>query len=173
MIRDFVSLPDPKIREKCQEVTAFDSSLKKIIDDLVDTANAQTEPTALGLAAPQIGVYKRVFIARIRNKFRPFINAKILKTSQKQSTYLEGCFSVTGKYGHAIRPAEIDIEAQDKHGKKFKRHYKGLAARITQHEIDHMEGILFIDHVFAQNGKLFRVEKDKKGKEMLVEETND
>ena len=171
MIKPFVALPDERIRQKSESVNAFDNSIRSLIADLTETAQAQENPPALGLAAPQIAVLKRVFVAKIRNKFRPFVNAKILKTSKKQGAYLEGCFSVGGKYGHAIRPMEIDVEAQDKTGKKFKRHYKGLAARIIQHEIDHLEGTLFIDHVFAQNGKLFRVEKDKKGKEMLVEES--
>ena len=170
MIQPFIAIPDEKIRQKSPQVTAFDNSLRKLIQDLLDTALAQENPPALGLAAVQINVLKRVFVAKIRNKFKPFVNARISKTSKTQGAYLEGCFSVPGKYGHAIRPLEIDIEAQDAFGKKFTKHYKGLAARIVQHETDHLNGILFIDHVIAQNGKLFRVEKDKKGKELLVEE---
>lgn len=172
MIQPFVALPNERIRQISQQVTNFDKSLKNLIRDLIETCQAQKSPPALGMAAPQIGVLKRVFVAKIRNKFRPFVNPKITKVSQKQGAYLEGCFSVGGKYGHAIRPLEVDIEAQDVSGKKFSRHYRGLAARIVQHETDHLDGILFIDHVYRQNGKLFRVEKDKKGKELLVEEDN-
>src|SRR4030042_1110790 len=73
--------------------------------------------------------------------------------------------------GHVIRPAEIDLEAQDKQGKKVKGHFTGLPARIIQHEIDHLNGILFIYHVHNQNGKIFEVSKDKKGKDQLVEVT--
>ncbi len=169
MIQPFVALPDEKIRQTSNKVLTFDKNLHKLIKDLKDTSMAQENPPALGLAAPQINVKKRVFVARIRNKFKPFVNAKLLKITKTQSAYLEGCFSVPGQYGHAARPTEIDVEAQDAFGKKFTRHYKGLPARIIQHEIDHLDGILYIDHVFAQNGKLFRVEKDKKGKEILVE----
>ncbi|OGD87114.1 peptide deformylase [Candidatus Curtissbacteria bacterium RIFCSPHIGHO2_01_FULL_41_11] len=173
MVKPFVALPDERIRQKSQEVTAYDRSLKELVRDLIETSKVQENPPALGMAAPQIGVFKKVFVAKIRNKFRPFVNPKITKVSKQQGAYLEGCFSVSGKYGSAIRPLEVDIEAQDVFGKKFTKHYKGLPARIVQHETEHLDGILFIDHVYKQNGKMFRVAKDKKGKEMLVEETVD
>lgn len=169
MIKPFVALPDQKIRNSSQEVKGFDSSLVKLIDDLTDTALAQKDPVALGLAAPQIGVLKRVFIARIRNKFKPFVNPKIIKLSKDRANLLEGCFSVHGIYGSVLRPAEVDIEAHDQYGKKFVKHYKGLEAKIVQHELDHLEGILFIDYVRRQNGKLFKVKTNKKKKEELIE----
>lgn len=172
MIQPFVALPDTRIRQKSQVVVAHDQSLKNLIADLIETSEAQENPPALGMAAPQIGVFKKVIVAKIRNKFRPFVNPKITKVSKTHGAYLEGCFSVGGKYGQAIRPLEIDIEAQDASGKKISRHYKGIAARILQHETDHLDGILFVDHVYKQNGKMFRVEKDKGGKELLVEENN-
>lgn len=171
MIKSFIALPDEKIRQKSDEVILIDKNITNLITDLVDTALAQENPTALGLAAPQIGVFKRVFVARIRNKYKPFINARILKSSQKQGAYLEGCFSVPTIYGHVTRSLEVTVESQDKGGKKTIRTYKGLAARIIQHEIDHLEGKLFIDLTYEQNGKIFRIEKDKKGKEQLVEIT--
>ena len=170
MIKPFVVLPDGKIREKSQEVAAFDESLRKLIADLIDTAIAQTDPPALGLAAPQINVFKRVFIARIRNKFKPFVNPRITKYSKVQTALLEGCFSISGIYGQVTRPAEITVEAQDKRGKRMVSTYKGVAAKIIQHELDHLKGILFIDHVHEQNGKLFRIEKGQDGKEQMVEE---
>lgn len=169
MIKPFIALPNTQIRQKSDEVISFDKSLASLIRDLRETAAAQQNPTALGLAASQIGVTKRVFVARIRNKFKPFINARITKSSKKQRAYLEGCFSVGGVYGHITRPLEVTVETQDLNGKKTKKRYKGLVARILQHEIDHAQGILFVDHVHEQNGKLFRIEKDKKGNEQLVE----
>lgn len=171
MQKEFVKLPDPKIRQVSDEVVAFDKSLNQLAADLVAVSEIQTDPPALGMAAPQIGVFKRVFVAKIRNKFRTFVNAKIIKSSQKEGTYLEGCFSVTGIYGQVRRPLEVTIEAQDISGKKIGGTYKGMAARILQHEIDHLNGRLFVDHLSDQNGKLFRVEKDKEGKEELVETT--
>ncbi len=158
-----------RLREVSQEVKFFDKNLENLISDLTDTLEAQTDPPGLGLSSPQIGVSKRVFVARIRNKIKGFVNPKILKLSQKETAILEGCLSVPKLYGHVIRPAELDLESQDKQGKKTKAHYKGLSARIIQHEIDHLNGILFIDHVHAQNGKMFKVEKGKYGKEQFVE----
>lgn len=169
MIKPILTLPDERLRQKSSGVTSFDKSLADLISDLTDTLVSQTDPPGLGLSAPQIGIFKRVFVAKIRNKIKSFVNPKIIKFSKKEVVYLEGCFSVPHFYGHVTRPAEVDIEAQDKHGKKIHAHYKYLPARIIQHEVDHLNGTLFVDHVHAQNGKLFKVEKDKKGKELLVE----
>ncbi len=169
MIKNFITLPDQKIRQISQEVSGFDKSIEGLIQDLIDTSNAQENPIALGLAAPQIGVFKKVFVARIRNKFKPFVNPKIIKFSKNRANLMEGCFSVNGIYGGVTRPAEVDVEAYDQYGKKFTKHYKSLEAKIIQHELDHLSGVLFIDHVKKQNGKFFRVEKNKKGKEELVE----
>lgn len=169
MVQQVLTLPDKRLRQRSSEITAFDQSLGRLITDLTDTLVAQTDPPGLGLSAPQIGIFKRVFVARIRNKIKGFINPKIIKISKKEIAFIEGCLSVPDLYGHVIRPAEIDLEAHDKYGKTFSKSYKGLPTRIIQHEVDHLNGTLFIDHVHAQNGKLFKVEKDKKGQEQFVE----
>ena len=171
MTKPILTLPDKRLCQRSQGVTAFDKTLQNLIVDLTDTLISQTDPVGLGLSAPQIGVFRRVFVARIKRKVKAFVNPKILKFSQKEITYLEGCFSVPDLYGHVARPAGIDLEAQDKQGKKSRGRYKGLPARIIQHEIDHLDGVLFTDHIHTQNGKLFKVEKDKKGKEQFVEMT--
>ncbi len=171
MIKPILTIPDNKLRQVSEEVISFDKSLEKLIEELTETMVAQIDPVGLGLSAPQIGVLKRVFVARVRNKIKAFVNPKILKFSKKEIAYLEGCFSVSDLYGHVTRPAEIDLEAQDKQGKTTRAHYKGIPARIIQHEIDHLNGTLFTDHVHDQNGKLFKIEKDKKGKDTLVEVT--
>lgn len=169
MIKPILTTPDNKLRQVSDEVISFDKALADLIQNLTETVEAQTDPVGLGLSAPQIGVLKRVFVAKVRNKFKAFVNPRILKFSKKELTYLEGCFSVPDIYGHVIRPAEIDLEAQDKLGKTSKTHYKGLPSRIIQHEMDHLNGELFIDHVHDQNGKLFRIKKEKDGKDTLVE----
>ena len=173
MVKKILTIPQDeiKLRGKSEKVVAFDKSLKKIIKDLSETLEAQTNPPGLGLSAPQIDVLKQVFVARIRNRIKAFVNPKITKFSKKEITYLEGCFSVPDLYGHVVRPAEIDLEAQDVQGKLSKNHYKSLPSRIIQHEIDHLNGTLFVDHIHTQNGKVFRVEKDKAGKEQFVEVT--
>lgn len=171
VIKNILTIPNEEttLRQKSKAVSAFDKSLSDLIDTLTETLEAQKDPPGLGLSAPQIGVFKRVFVARIRNKVKGFVNPKILKFSEKEIAFLEGCFSVPFLYGHVKRPAQIDLESQNVQGKKALTHYKGLPARIIQHEIDHLDGILFIDHVHSQNGKMFKVEKDKKGKEQFVE----
>lgn len=166
---DFVALPDRRIRQTSQEVKDFGPKLQKLIAELIKVSFAQKDPPALGMAAPQIGVFKRVFVALIRNKFKPFVNPRIMKYGPEETALLEGCFSVRGIYGHVLRPSEIDIEAQDRYGKPTKAHLKGLAAKIFQHEFDHLSGKLFVDCVSEQNGKLFRIQKDKEGKETLIE----
>ena len=173
MIRKILTIPqdEAKLRQKSVKVVAFDQNLEQIIKNLSDTLQAQTDPPGLGLSAPQIGIFKQVFVARNRNKIKAFINPKILKFSKKQIAYLEGCFSIPDLYGHVIRSAEIDLESCNKHGKVSKSHYKGLPARITQHEIDHLNGVLFTDHIHTQNGKVFKVKKDRRGKEQFVEVT--
>lgn len=169
MIQKVLTVPDKRLRERSVEVLSFDQTLEKIITDLVDTLESQVNPVGLGISAAQIGVFKRIFVARIRNKIKPFVNPRILKFSKKEVAIIEGCLSIPNLYGHVVRPAEVDLQAQNRYGKTFKNHYKGLAARIIQHEIDHLNGTLFIDHVHDQNGKLFKVEKDKKGQEQFVE----
>lgn len=171
MTRKILTIPadEEKLRQKSAPITAFDITLDALITDLAETLESQIDPPGLGLSAPQIGVFKRVFVARVRNKIKHFVNPRILKFSKKEIAYLEGCFSIPLLYGHVMRPAEIDLEAQDKHGKKSHVHYRGIAARIIQHEYDHLEGILFTDHVHTQNGKIFKVEKDKGGNEQFVE----
>ena len=157
------------LRKVSVELKAFDKSLENLIKDLTDTLEAQTNPPGLGISAPQIGILKRVFVARVRNKIKGFVNPKIIKFSTKKITILEGCLSVPLLYGHVIRPSELDLESKNTNGKKTTAHYKGMSARIIQHEIDHLNGLLFIDHVHSQNGKMFKVEKDKKDKEQFVE----
>ena len=174
MIRKILTIPNQEnlLRQKSKDVTAFDKSVNELIADLSQTLEAQTDPPGLGLSAPQIGAFKRIFVARVRSKIKGFVNPKILKFSQNEIAYLEGCFSVPLLYGHVIRPAEIDLLWQNIQGKKQQSHFKSLPARIIQHEIDHLDGVLFTDHIHTQNGKLFKVEKDKRGKEQFVEITH-
>ncbi len=173
MIKEILTIPkdNEALRQKSQSVTTFDQSVSQVVTDLTDTMEAQTDPVGLGLSAPQIGIFKRIFVARIRNKIKSFVNPVILKFSKNEANIMEGCFSVPDLYGHVIRPAEIDVKSQNIHGKTQQTHYKGMASRIIQHELDHLDGILFIDHIHDQNGKVFKVKKDKKGKETFIEAT--
>lgn len=137
--------------------------IKKIIKEMADAL--VKEPEGVALAAPQIGYSLRLFIVRKnklksesylpadrenseqkeKEKFLVFINPKILKTSQKKVLLKEGCLSLTGIYGEIWRKEKVLVEAYDENGKKFRRGASGLLAEIVQHEIDHLNGVLFTD----------------------------
>lgn len=174
MKQKILIIPDENeaLRKKSHDVKTFDKNLDKLVTNLADSLEAQKDPPGLGLSAPQIGVLKRVFVARVKNRIRGFVNPHIVKMSKKEVTILEGCLSVPELYGHVIRPAELDLMSQNKQGRKTTAHYKGLVARVIQHEVDHLDGILFIDHVHHQNGKMFKTKKNKDGKEIFIEVKN-
>ncbi|HEY5601379.1 MAG TPA: peptide deformylase [Patescibacteria group bacterium] len=187
------------LRKVSQPVKIIDFEVEKLVVDLIDTLLVQDDPPGLGLSAPQIGVLKRVFVARLvsdkserarvklgqkgqdsssKNKslqedkknIKAFINPEITKFSNETADFLEGCLSVPNFYGHVIRPAKITLKAKDRSGKNFKRSFQGLLSRIIQHEIDHLNGALFIDHVHHQKGKLYKfMGKDNKGEEKFAE----
>jgi len=143
------------------------------MDDLIEVLVDNPDLFGIGLSAVQIGIPKRVFVALIRKKWKGFVNPKITKFSKENKDFMEGCLSLPDLYGHVIRPSEIELEALDRMGKKFIGKYKGVESRIIQHEIDHLDGKLFIDHVHAQNGQIYKLKgTDKKtGKEILEEVT--
>lgn len=137
---------------------------------MVDTLEAQSDPPGIGIAAVQIGVLKRAFIARLGSKLKEFINPEIIEYGNEESELFEGCLSVHHYYGYVFHPTSVTVKAQDKNGRVFKRRFKGLAARIMQHEIDHLNGILYIDHVTTQKRKLLKiVGRDKVGNDIFEE----
>ncbi len=137
-----------------KEITSL--KIKKIIKEMTDALIK--EPEGVALAAPQIGYSLRIFIVRknkLKNEenaeskekevFLVFINPKILKTSRKKNLLKEGCLSLAGVYGEIWRKEKVLIKAHDENGNKFQRGASGLLAEIIQHEIDHLNGILFVD----------------------------
>jgi peptide deformylase len=146
------------IRTRAKELSDISASkLHKMIDDLTDTMR---EADLVGIAAPQIGVGSRVFLSEIRKTkvrkniseiepLRVFINPVLVKTSKKQVEGYEGCGSVArgGLFGIVKRPESVVVRAHNEHGEQFELETGGLLARIIQHEIDHLDGICFIDKV--------------------------
>ncbi len=131
------------LRKPSQEVRDFnDPKLKKLIQDMFDTLKAT--PNGVGLAAPQVGESLRLFIVLLPKFQGVFINPKIEKISGEVLTQ-EGCLSVPKIWGEIKRAKEVEISAYNEKGKKFKMKSKDLLAQIFQHEIDHLDGILFID----------------------------
>jgi len=142
--RPVVKIPAPVLREKCAEVTKVSKKTQFLVDDLF---RAMRKANGVGLAAPQLGVNQRVVvISPYDHKPMAMINPVILRSEGEQIGQ-EGCLSIPGLYGDVKRAALVEIEAYDRKGRKFTVELEGMPARIAQHEIDHLDGILFIDKV--------------------------
>ncbi|NLV83424.1 MAG: peptide deformylase [Spirochaetales bacterium] len=146
---DIYTLGEDVLRTKAEKITDFDQSLSILVDAMFDTMD---EADGVGLAAPQIGVSKRIFVIDTRkDKERiAFVNPVIIETSQNTVSYEEGCLSIPTMYTQIVRPAEVTVQAQDVKGKSFVLKATGLLARAIQHEYDHLEGVLFIDRMEQQ-----------------------
>ena len=137
---------DPVLRKKAEPVETITEELKNFAQDLIDT---MLDENGLGLAAPQVGVSKRmVALDAGEERGHPFVilNPEILESSGK-SVREEGCLSFPGIYGKIERPEKVKLKAMDMDGKVFETELDGLEARAVQHEIDHLDGVLFIDHL--------------------------
>ena len=129
------------LRMKCDEVTSFDLNLSTLLNDMKETLK---DAKGAGLAAPQVGVTKRVFVVDVDEGYFEFINPVILGTSGSQYG-VEGCLSVKGKWGDVKRPRKVTVKAYDRYGKPFKIVAKDFFAKAICHEYDHLDGILYID----------------------------
>jgi len=153
-LRKIVTLPDPVLKRKAHTVTKFDKDLHSLLDDMVETMR---EAPGVGLAAPQIGLSDRIIVIEYyereedeENEDAPkkvwaVINPEIVKTSEETLMGVEGCLSIPGLVGEVERHAEIQVKGMNRHGKPMKVKAKGWLARIFQHEIDHLNGVLFTE----------------------------
>ena len=157
---DIMKLGDEVLREKCKPVTDFDDALRILIQAMYETME---EANGIGLAAPQVGVDKRFFVVGLPDGTKKeFINPRITGTSVETSPYEEGCLSLPEVYHEVIRPSKVIIEAQDMNGNPFTLKASGLMARVIQHEYDHLDGVLFIDHLSEEEkGKVVRAYEKK------------
>lgn len=137
---------------------------------MIKITKAFKDPEGVGLASTQIGRNERFFIAKSGENFIICFNPKILSTSSKTKTYFEGCLSIPNYYGETARSITASVEYMDEQGQKVKKKLRGLDAWIFQHEMDHLEGTLFMDHVLEQKGKIYKtVGRDKAGAEVFEE----
>jgi len=150
-IRKIVFHPAEILERPCKEVVKYDRKLAKILDDMYDT---MIEFDGVGLAAPQIGLDARIAVVDIDDESGTIemINPKILETSGEQ-TGPEGCLSFPGLFGEVTRPNFVKIEAFDRKGRKYTLESEGFLARAIQHEIDHLDGILFTSKVTRYLGE--------------------
>lgn len=144
-IRKIVTYPAEVLEKKCRPVVKFDRKLAKLLDDMYDT---MIEYDGVGLAAPQIGIDERIAIVDIDDESGTIemINPRIINTSGEQ-TGPEGCLSFPDLFGEVTRPNYVKIEAFDRKGKKFTLEAEEFLARAIQHEIDHLDGVLFTSKV--------------------------
>jgi peptide deformylase len=180
-ILPILEVPDPRLKVVSTPVTVFDAELKKLVEDMFET---MYDAPGIGLAAIQVGVPKRVLVIDlqepaddthehgehcdhdhevVRNP-RIFINPEILDPSEDYAVYNEGCLSVPDQYAEVERPAAIRARWQDLDGKVHEEEMEGLMATCLQHEMDHLEGILFIDHLsrLKRQMVLKKLEKQRK-----------
>lgn len=148
MPKKIVQLGDEVLRKKAKEVAISKIKSKEVQDLIKEMIRVlKGEEIGVGLAAPQIGVDKRIFILKDvkKNKYFIFINPKILKLSAETRLMSEGCLSVRDYWGKVKRAGKVSVEACDEIGKKFEKNFSGLSAQIIQHEVDHLNGALFVD----------------------------
>lgn len=147
------TLPDPVLRRKAKRVTTIDGSIQKLIDDMIDTLRAVH---GAGLAAPQIGVSLRIAVIEIPEKeVITLINPEIVRREGVRVVE-EGCLSYPGYYGEIKRSEVVKVKAQNRQGKQFRLKGEELLAQALEHEADHLNGILYIDHVESPD-KLWKV----------------
>ena len=144
-IRKILTMEQPVLRRKAKKVSRFDAYLEKLVADLWETMR---EAPGVGLAAPQIGESLRVLVAEFEDQAVALVNPEILKRSEEEDLGTEGCLSIPGYVGdHVPRAVAVTVKARDPRGKEVRVKAEGWFARILQHEIDHLDGILYIDHI--------------------------
>lgn len=143
MLRTIITEGDPVLNKVCHPVTKFDEKLWSLLDDMQETL---AQSNGVGLAAPQIGILRRVvLVINAQDEVLELINPVIIKTEGEQEG-LEGCLSVPGKWGNVKRPMVVRVRAQDRNGNWFEVEDEELTARCFCHELDHLDGHLFVEH---------------------------
>ena len=171
-LRQILTEPNQILREKSLSVEIVDNDIQKLRDDMLETMYAAP---GIGLAAIQIGIPKRVIVLDIASKDEPknpmfFINPEIIEKSDNNLTYEEGCLSVPGQFAEIDRPNKCHIKYLDYYGQPKDIKAEGMLATCIQHEIDHLEGILFIDYLSKLKKSMIikKLSKQKKAIERIV-----
>jgi len=171
-VRTLHLLGSPVLRQQSAAVARVDDAVRQLVDDLLETMRAAK---GVGLAANQIGVARRIAVVDIGEEDPPLlvlINPVILERSDESETAEEGCLSIPDIFGDVERHAHVVVEALDRDGTKFRAEAKGYKARAIQHEIDHLDGILFLDHLSAVKRSLLlaKWKKSRKGQTGYLKE---
>ena len=141
-LRTIVTVGDPVLTKKCRPVTRFDDRLATLIDDMIETMH---DANGVGLAAPQVGVLRRVVVVDAGDEDLELVNPEIIETSEETQTGLEGCLSLPGQYGIVTRPNHVVLRAQDRLGDWYEYEGDELIARCFCHEVAHLEGQMYTE----------------------------
>ncbi len=168
-VLDILTIPDERLKQVSAPVAQFDAKLEAFIEDLEQTR--QAGPGAVGIAAPQVGRFQRIVIVDVSNMRKPqpnhgwmvLINPEITQWDGYEMAR-EGCLSVPDYTGNVIRATHVMLQAQDAAGEALEYEMEGFEARAIQHELDHLDGMLFIDRVVSRRTDLFRRKVYRKGK---------
>jgi len=170
--RQILTEPNAILREKSLKVEQVDNDIRSLMDDMLETMYAAP---GIGLAAIQVGVAKRIIVLDIAPKDKPkkpmfFVNPEIISKSDSKSTYEEGCLSVPGQFAEIDRPDKCHISYIDYNGQQKEIKAEGMIATCIQHEMDHLEGILFIDYLSKLKKTMIvkKLSKQKKELERIV-----
>ncbi len=144
MIREIIRYPNPVLRKKCRAAKKVDDNIRRLIDDLIETMHAAS---GVGLAAPQVGENLRVIAVDIGEGAFAVVNPKLKKKNKVLQTFEEGCLCLPGIVGPVERPSQVTVEGLDRQGQKLIIEAEGFLATVLQHEIDHLDGIVFLDRV--------------------------
>ena len=169
-IREILLADNSLLRQKAKRVRKFDASLRALVEDMVETMHATN---GVGLAAPQIGVPLRLFVAQLPDDYEDplagqllvFFNPEIVKATGEEEGE-EGCLCLPGYVGGVVRATEVTIKGQDEWGRRKRLHAQGFLARVLQHEIDHLNGILYVDRL-ASPEKLRRLPPPEEAEESV------
>lgn len=190
-----ITTPNPILADTAAPVKKFDSKLHEIIRNMEETLLATDDPKGVGLAAPQVGIPLRIFQMRPQENgpVTTYINPVVEQISQelnddirqserlakakatgkipapKGKKMLEGCLSIPNIWGYVSRSKEVKLSWQDETGKKRTKVFKGFSAVIVQHELDHLNGVLFTKHVIEQGEKLYKSHKNEEGEDEFEE----
>lgn len=177
MIQKIIQSGNPILRKVSKPVHKIDKKILKLVQDLKDTLAVQKDPEGVGLAAPQIGINLRVFAVDFKTLKRIVINPEIVektqklknsKTPNKKSEILEGCLSLPHYYGPLKREDYVKLKYLDENGKEIIEEFKDFNAQIILHEIDHLNGFLFVDRLLEQKKKLYKLDKGDEWEEVEI-----
>jgi peptide deformylase len=163
---DILHYPDPRLRQRAQPVLRVDERVRQLVTDMAET---MYDAPGVGLAATQVNVHERVIVIDVsenKNDLIVLINPEIIWASEERKVWEEGCLSVPGFYDNVDRPARVRVRAWGLHGEVFERDADGLLAVCIQHEMDHLEGKVFVDYlsILKRNRIKHKLQKEARGR---------